>query len=143
MQTTSNERDVSLAMQRGAIGRCPHCGKGRLFRAFLKVADHCPACGEALHHHRADDAPAYFVILIVGHLVVPIALAIETAFAPPYWVHLVTWGPVTLGLSLLLLPVVKGAIVALQWANRMHGFDSAGLHGDPAMVAEPVIEPRR
>ena len=50
-----------------------------------------------LHHHRADDAPAYFVILIVGHLVVPIALAIETAFAPPYWVHLVTWGPVTLG----------------------------------------------
>jgi uncharacterized protein (DUF983 family) len=76
----------------------------------------------------------------VGHLVVPIALAIETAFAPPYWVHLVTWGPVTLGLSLLLLPVVKGAIVALQWANRMHGFDSESPYGDPALVAEAVIE---
>ena len=45
-----------------------------MFRAFLKVADHCPACGEALHHHRADDAPAYFVILIVGHIVVPLVL---------------------------------------------------------------------
>ena len=140
MNTKNNERDVSLAMQRGALGRCPHCGNGRLFRAFLKVADQCPACGEPLHHHRADDAPAYFVILIVGHLVVPIALAIETAFAPPYWVHLVTWGPVTLGLSFLLLPVVKGAIVALQWANRMHGFDSESPYGDPALVAEAVIE---
>ena len=108
MHTKNNERDVRLAMQRGALGRCPHCGKGRLFRAFLKVADHCPACGEALHHHRADDAPAYFVILIVGHLVVPIALAIETAFAPPYWVHLVTWGPVTLGLESSSAPGREG-----------------------------------
>jgi uncharacterized protein (DUF983 family) len=143
MDTNDNKRDVTLALQRGALGRCPDCGKGRLFRAYLKVADQCPACGEALHHHRADDAPAYFVILIVGHLMVPIALAIETAFSPPYWVHLVTWGPVTLGLSLLLLPVVKGAIVALQWANRMHGFDSDSVDGDPALVAEPVLERRR
>src|SRR4029077_3858909 len=143
MHPNDTKRDVLLAMQRGAIGRCPHCCKGRLFRAFLKVADQCPACGEALHHHRADDAPAYFVILIVGHLVVPIALAVETAFAPPYWVHLVTWGPVTLGLSLLLLPVVKGAIVALQWANRMHGFDPGSLHCEPALVAEAAVaEPR-
>src|ERR1700691_2424462 len=77
------------AMRRGFRGRCPNCGRGKLFRAFLKVADRCPVCGEALYHHRADDAPAYFVILIVGHVMVPLVLATEIAFAPPYWLHAV------------------------------------------------------
>jgi uncharacterized protein (DUF983 family) len=118
-------RDARTALLRGLLGRCPNCGRGRLFRAYLKVADHCEVCGEPFHHHRADDAPAYFVILIVGHIVVPMVLAVETAFAPPYWVHLVLWLPVILAMSLLLLPPVKGAIVAWQWTHYMHGFDPA------------------
>ncbi len=116
-------RPVLPAMVRGFASCCPACGKRGLFRAFLKVSDHCPHCGEALHHHRADDAPAYFVIVIVGHLVVPLALSVELALAPAYWVHGLLWGPLTVGLALGLLPAVKGAIVALQWANYMHGFD--------------------
>ena len=92
-------RSLWPAVRRGLFGRCPNCGRGRMFRAFLKVAERCPVCGEALHHHRADDAPAYFVILIVGHLVVPLALATEVAFAPPYWVHAVLWLPLTVGLA--------------------------------------------
>ena len=116
-------RDGFEAMARGLRGRCPRCGRGRLFRAFLKVADHCEACGEALHHHRADDAPAYFVILIVGHIVVPLALAVEVAFEPPYLVHLALWLPLTLGLALGLLQPIKGAIIGWQWAHYMHGFD--------------------
>jgi uncharacterized protein (DUF983 family) len=111
------------ALLRGFRGRCPNCGRGRIFRAFLKVADRCSICHEALHHHRADDAPAYFVIVIVGHMVVPVALAIELAYRPPYWIQLAFWLPATLALALLLLQPVKGAIVALQWAYRMHGFD--------------------
>lgn len=117
------KRDLRQAFWRGFCGRCPSCDRGALFRAFLKVADHCPHCGEALHHHRADDAPAYFVILIVGHLVVPLALSVEVALAPAYWVHALVWGPLTIGLALGLLPAAKGAIVAWQWANGMHGFD--------------------
>jgi len=123
-------RDPRAALQRGFLGRCPNCGEGRLFRAYLKVADHCPVCGEALHHHRADDAPAYFVILIVGHIVVPLVLAVETAFAPAYWVHLVLWFPLIVGLSLVLLQPVKGAIVGWQWAHFMHGFDPAAVPED-------------
>jgi uncharacterized protein (DUF983 family) len=111
------------ALLRGLRGRCPNCGRGRIFRAFLKVADRCSVCHEAFHHHRADDAPAYFVILIVGHIVVPVALAIELAYRPPYWIQLAFWLPATFALALLLLQPVKGAIVALQWAYRMHGFD--------------------
>ena len=112
-------------MWRGLRGRCPACGRGHLFRAFLKVADRCDVCGEDFHHHRADDAPAYFVILIVGHVVVPVALAVEVAYAPPYWVHFALWAPLTIGMSLGLLQPVKGAIVAWQWATRMHGFETA------------------
>jgi uncharacterized protein (DUF983 family) len=73
-ETARASRDVMQAMRRGFCGRCPNCGKGRLFRAFLKVVDRCDHCGEELSHHRADDAPAYFVILIVGHIVVALPL---------------------------------------------------------------------
>jgi uncharacterized protein (DUF983 family) len=116
-------RPVWQAIRRGLRGHCPNCDRGSLFRAFLKVADRCGACGEAFHHHRADDAPAYFVILIVGHVVVPLALVVEVAYAPPYWVHAVLWLPLTIGLAVGLLQPIKGAIVGWQWANYMHGFD--------------------
>jgi len=135
---TSNQlpaRDLRAALVRGLRGRCPHCGEGRLFRAFLKAADYCPACGEPMHHQRADDAPAYFVILIVGHIVVPILLAVETAYAPPIWVHLAIWPALTLAMSLLLLQPIKGAIINLQWGCRMHGFNpSESSDGEPAPV---------
>jgi uncharacterized protein (DUF983 family) len=114
--------DVAL---RGVRGRCPACGQGKMFRKFLKVNDACPACGEELHHHRADDFPAYLVIVIVGHILVPIVLAVETEFAPAYWVHAVLWGPAVLGMTLGLLQPVKGAIVAMQWFLGMHGFEES------------------
>jgi uncharacterized protein (DUF983 family) len=119
-------RDHWQALRRGLFGRCPNCGRGAMFRKYLKVADRCPTCDEALHHQRADDAPAYFVILILGHLVVPMSLAVEVAFAPPYWVHAMLWGPLTVAAALLLLPAIKGALIGWQWANYMHGFDPRG-----------------
>jgi uncharacterized protein (DUF983 family) len=140
---THPTRDAWTAVLRGLRGRCPSCGEGRLFRAFLKVNDACPACHETLHHHRADDAPAYFVILIVGHLVVPLALAVETAYTLPYWLHFSLWAPLTLGLSLLLLQPIKGAIVALQWAYRMHGFDPVAFDADPIPVPARLPDQRR
>jgi uncharacterized protein (DUF983 family) len=120
-------RDVVQAMWRGFRGRCPACGEGRLFRSFLKVNESCAECGEELHHHRADDFPAYLVIVIVGHIVVPLVLAVETNLAPTYWVHLALWLPLTLGLSLSLLQPVKGVVVAVQWFLGMHGFEPAKL----------------
>lgn len=93
-----------------------------MFEGLLKVRDHCPACGEALHHHRADDAPPYFTVLIVGHVVVPAALLAEQTLEPAAWTHLAVWIPLTLGLTFALLPRIKGALVGLQWSQRMHGF---------------------
>jgi uncharacterized protein (DUF983 family) len=119
-------RDLMLSLWRGFLGRCPSCGKGSLFRAFLKVADQCPVCNEHLHHHRADDMPAYLVIVVVGHIVVPVLLAVEKAFRPALLVHAVLWIPLTLVMSIALLPRVKGMVVGLQWTLRMHGFDGNG-----------------
>ena len=75
------KRDAWSAMKRGFRGRCPRCGEGKLFRAFLKTADNCSNCGLDFTPHRADDLPAYLVIVIVGHIVVPTALWIETDYA--------------------------------------------------------------
>lgn len=116
------DRDVWLAMRRGFACRCPACGEGKLYGSYLKVVDACAVCGQELHHHRADDAPPYFTMLIVGHVVVAGVLAVETAFQPELWVHALLWGPLLLVMSLLLLPRIKGALVGLQWALRMHGF---------------------
>ncbi|MCG6204048.1 DUF983 domain-containing protein [Rhodopseudomonas sp. HC1] len=124
-QAPAEQRNVWLAMGRGLRGRCPRCGEGKMFRAFLKTADHCTHCGQDFTGHRADDLPAYLVIVIVGHIVVPIALSIETNFAPAVALQLAIYLPITLVSSLLLLQPVKGSVVGLQWAFRMHGFDDA------------------
>ncbi len=116
------EIPYSLALARGAMCRCPNCGKGRLFRKFLKVADHCDACGEAYFHHRADDLPAYLMILVLGHILVPLTITVELVFHPAYWVHLALWLPIGLGLSIGLLQPVKGMVVAFQWRAGLHGF---------------------
>lgn len=128
-------RSVPQAMWRGALERCPQCGVGHLYRAYLKVVDRCAHCGEELHHHRADDAPPYFTIFIVGHIVIGGVLWLENVFAPPPWVQAAAWLPATIALALLLLPRVKGALVGLQWALRMHGFG-----GTPDGVEEPLPE---
>lgn len=117
-----SDRPLGAAMWNGWRLRCPSCGERTLYRAFLKVADACPHCGCELHHHRADDAPPYFTIFIVGHIVVPGALWLERWQQPETWVHWLVWIPMILVLILLLLPRVKGALVGLQWAFRMHGF---------------------
>ncbi len=128
-------------MLRGMRLACPACGAGRLFRKYLKVADHCPSCGEAMHHQRADDAPAYFTMFVVCHIVVAGILTAEKALAPSVAVHLAIWLPLTIALSLTLLPAVKGALIGLQWALRIHGFGSGADPADPAPIPE-VAEPQ-
>ena len=80
---SQDARPIFASMLRGALLKCPACGVGAMFRRYLKVAESCPHCGEELHHHRADDAPAYFTIVIVGHIVVSLVLAVEMAYRPP------------------------------------------------------------
>jgi uncharacterized protein (DUF983 family) len=129
-------RSVWDALKCGGRQTCPACGSGALYSSYLKVNAACPGCGEELHHHRADDAPPYFTMTIVGHVVVAGVLYLEKAFAPEPWVHAVIWLPLLVLMSLWLLPRVKGALVGLQWALRMHGF--AGREGEDIAKPAPV-----
>jgi uncharacterized protein (DUF983 family) len=116
------ERPTKQAMARGFRRRCPNCGEGHMFVSYLKVADSCPVCREELHHDRADDGPAYLTILIVGHL---LGFAMHFAWVKFRPEPLVMATVFTIGctaLSLYLLPRLKGLIVGIQWAKRMHGF---------------------
>lgn len=128
-------RSAFEAMKRGFLGRCPHCGEGKLFRAFLKTADHCSVCGEEFHHHRADDLPAYLVVVVVGHIVVGGFMGMEAMTDWPAWLHLAMWVPITLIMSLAMVGPIKGAVVGLQWAYYMHGFggESDALETHPEL----------
>ena len=131
------KRDIVQAMRRGAAHKCPACGKGTLYKRYLKVVDACPACGEEMHHHRADDAPPYFTIIILAHVIVAGVMLVEDYFHPQYWIHIAIWFPLTIALALWLLPRIKGALIGLQWALRMHGFGGR----DDLDPAEPSPEP--
>ncbi|MBN9070874.1 MAG: DUF983 domain-containing protein [Rhizobiales bacterium] len=115
-------RPLWEAMMRGLRGRCPHCGDGKLFASYVKTVDRCEVCGEEIHHHRADDLPAYLVIVIVGHIVVGAFMAVEATTDLTVLQHLAIWVPLTIIGSLALLRPIKGAVVGLQWALYMHGF---------------------
>jgi uncharacterized protein (DUF983 family) len=121
---SSEQHAVELgeALWRGISMRCPKCGNGRLFGRFLKVSDHCAACGEVFSHHRADDFPAYLVIVIVGHLLVPALLFIDLHHHPSLGLECLIALPLAVALAAGLLQPVKGAVVALQWQLGMHGF---------------------
>jgi uncharacterized protein (DUF983 family) len=115
-------RSWKTGLWRGLTCNCPSCGAGKLFGGYLKTQPACSSCGTIFSGHRADDAPPYFTMMIVGHVVVPLMLLVERIWSPELWVHFVLWLPLTLFMSLALLPMVKGAIIGLQWAFRMHGF---------------------
>ena len=132
---------MAAALQRGFMGKCPCCGRGRVFERFLQVARQCDVCGEPFHHHRADDLPAYLVLLFVGHLIVTLLLIVDTAYSPPYWVEFAIWIPLTLLLSLGLLRPVKGAVVAMQWQTGMHGFAKAKSERGRALRSAEAVDP--
>lgn len=93
-----------------------------MFNSYLKVADSCPVCDEQLHHHRADDGPAYLTILVVGHLMAPAIHIAFTRFRPDPMVLATVFTVGCVALSLYLLPRLKGLVVGIQWSRRMHGF---------------------
>lgn len=119
------DRPLKPALLRGWRMRCPNCGGGPMLRGYLTVRESCPVCQQELHHHRADDGPAYLTILIVGHLMAPLMMVTFTKLRPDPLIMSVIFSIGCVALSLWLLPRLKGAIVGMQWAKRMHGFGAA------------------
>ena len=102
----------------GLAGRCPRCGQGKLFSGFLKVADCCSVCGLDLSKADSADGPAFFIMLLVPALIIPIAMWVEFSYMPPFWLHALLWTPLIIGLSVALLRPLKGVMVALQFKHQ-------------------------
>ncbi|MBK5264795.1 MAG: DUF983 domain-containing protein [Alphaproteobacteria bacterium] len=110
---------LSLALR----GRCPACGQAPLFARFLKPVDHCSHCGQGWQGHQADDFPAYLVILLLGHIIIPIVVEVNLLFSPSVAIQMALWPTLTAILALLLIQPAKGAVIAFQWSRHMHGFE--------------------
>lgn len=114
-------------MLRGLMGRCPRCGNGALFWRYLKINPLCPACGQDLDRYPSDDGPAYFTILITGHMVVIPLLLFPAIWKAPLILAIPgTLAPLAV-FTLLFLPRVKGAVIGLLYALDVRR-DEAHLH---------------
>ena len=109
------------AIYRGALGRCPRCGQGRLLHRYLKMVDRCSVCGEPFGHYRTDDAAPWLTILVVGHITVPIILICEMNFQLPLALAFAIYLPLIAGLTLFLLPRCKGIMAAVLWVTKAEG----------------------
>lgn len=129
-RTAWPEPPLPVAMARGASGRCPACGEAPLFAGFLRVRERCPACDAPLGEVPADDAPPYFTIFIVAHVVIGLLVVVEQLWAPPLWIYAATFVPFTLVLTFGLMRPVKGATLGLMLR--------LGLLRDDHVFAEPM-----
>lgn len=116
--TKPDAPSLASTLAAGLAGRCPACGRGKLFSGYLALAPRCDVCGLDYSFAEAGDGPAVFVILITGLIVVGAALFVEMAYAPPYWLHALIWGPLAILLPLLLLRSFKGVLIALQYKHK-------------------------
>jgi uncharacterized protein (DUF983 family) len=116
--TKPKQRSLASTLVAGILGRCPACGRGRLFSGYLALAPRCDECGLDYRFAEAGDGPAVFVILVTGFIIVGAALIVEMTYKPPYWVHALLWGSLAILLPLLLLRSFKGALIALQYKHK-------------------------
>jgi uncharacterized protein (DUF983 family) len=107
-----------VPITRGICGRCPRCGKGKLFQGFLALAPRCDRCGLDYSFADSADGPAFFAMFISGFIVVFAALAVEVLYRPPFWVHAALWLPLIVATTLAPLRPIKGVLIALQYHHQ-------------------------
>lgn len=112
------DRSPPSAGATGLRGRCPRCGRGHLFKGFLKVRPECEVCHLDFTFIDSGDGPAFFIMSFVGLVVVALAMWVEFSVEPPIWVHMLLWIPLTFLLSFALMRPAKGLMVALQFHNK-------------------------
>ncbi len=113
-----DEQHPRLPIARGLLGRCPRCGKGKLFQGFLTLRPRCEVCGLDFSFADSADGPAVFVMFFSGFVVAGSALVVEALYQPPFWLHAVLWVPLILLTTLGPLRPVKGLLIALQYHHK-------------------------
>lgn len=126
-EQSQDERPLGRSIKRGMLSRCPCCGKGHLFKAWLKPVDECSVCGEEMHHQRSDDLPPYISVTLLGHIAVGGFMMTDLVLMVPMWVHFSIWVPIIILAALITIQPIKGGVIGLQWALKMHGFGTTPI----------------
>lgn len=114
-------RPLLRCLARGFARRCPNCGRGAVVVGFLQPNTACDNCGEGYAHIRTDDLAPWLSIMVLGHLILPAIISVERLWAPPLWLHLVIWLPLTIEAVIVLLPRAKGLALGLMWGLNLRG----------------------
>ena len=125
-ETMSRSRPTwTEALMRGFKRMCPRCGRGKMFAGYLTPRVSCEACGLVFEPLRADDAPAYFTLFLVGHIAISGVLVTEQVWHPEIWVQYL-WVPASIAMMFGFLPYIKGAVMGAIFSSQ------AGEHRHPA-----------
>lgn len=116
--TDKPNQSLGSSIAIGLAGRCPRCGRGKLFKGFLALRPRCETCDLDYSFADSGDGPAVFVMFFAGCVVVGAALVVEVLYQPPFWLHAVLWGPLILVVTLLPLRAMKGLLIALQFHHK-------------------------
>ncbi len=135
------EKKLNWILHAGWHGLCPRCGKGSMFKSWLKIADRCDSCGLTFEWASPDDGPAFFSLCFVAFPLLFIIVWVQVAFEPPFWVHFVTTFPMIIVGCLVPLRPLKGWLVASQYANNAQEAGTAQLWTKLNRTAESEIVP--
>ena len=117
--TSSEESKGQPGIGQAALfGLCPRCGEKTLFAGPVKFTDKCESCGLDYNRFNVGDGPAGFLTLIVGALMVGLAIWLDAAVEPPFWVHALIWIPLTIAAVTGGLRVSKAALLAAEFRNN-------------------------
>jgi uncharacterized protein (DUF983 family) len=100
------------------FGLCPSCGARTLFDGLTRFAPRCRVCGLDLSVYNVGDGPAAFLTLIIGALITLLAILLQIAWHPPFWVHVVLWVPLTTAAVIWGLRAGKGALLAAEFQRK-------------------------
>jgi uncharacterized protein (DUF983 family) len=123
---SENEVSLKTAVARALMGRCPHCGKGKLMKSYLKQVENCSVCGESFGQIRADDAAPWLTIILVGHLFLPLAFLVNLDWMPT-WAAMLSLSALFAAISLAILPRAKMLFIAILWQTRAPGYQPVEL----------------
>jgi uncharacterized protein (DUF983 family) len=123
---TDTEISLKTAVTRALLGRCPHCGKGKLMRGYLKQVEACSVCGEQFGQIRADDAAPWLTLIVVGHIFLPLVFLFNWNWMP-LWVAMVSMSALVVAISLAILPKAKAVFIAILWQTRAPGYKPVEL----------------
>ena len=118
MPDIKNQRGRPGIAKAALFGLCPKCGAKTMFAGTARFADRCGKCGLDYSSFNVGDGPAALLTMVIGAFVIFLAIMVDAAFRPQFWVHVIIWVPFTVAITVLSLRVAKGALLALEHHNH-------------------------